>query len=106
MNEVQEPTAATSAETVNAVDETPKDDIARDRIIAYIQRIERLREEIKDLQGDLSEIYKEAKGNGFDVKALKRVVNERAKNQADRDEAEEIFQLYWSAAQSMPATSA
>lgn len=43
---------------------------------AFIERIERVEEEIKSLNADKSEIYKEARGNGFDVKTMRKVVTQ------------------------------
>ena len=44
---------------------------AKDQLRTIIARIERLEEEKAALSTDLREVYAEAKGNGFDVKALK-----------------------------------
>ena len=59
------------------------DNSARAKLRSYVQRVERLRDEIAGLQGDVSEVYKEAKSDGFDVAALKAVIGERAKREKD-----------------------
>lgn len=59
------------------------DNSARAKLRSYVQRVERLRDEIAGLQGDVSEVYKEAKSDGFDVPALKAVIGERAKREKD-----------------------
>jgi len=59
------------------------DNTARAKLRSYVQRVERLRDETAELQGDVSEVYKEAKGDGFDVPALKAVIGERAKRERD-----------------------
>jgi uncharacterized protein (UPF0335 family) len=64
---------------------------------AFVERIERVEEEIKTLNGDKSEIYKEARGHGYDVKAIRAVVAKRKLDSAEREEREAIFDLYWSA---------
>lgn len=64
---------------------------------AFIERIERIEEEIKTANGDKSEIYKEARGCGFDVKAIRQCVAARKLDTAEREERDAIFDLYWSA---------
>lgn len=54
---------------------------------SLVERIENLEESIKELQSDKSDIYAEAKGAGFDVKALKAIIKERKQ---DRDKAAEL----------------
>jgi uncharacterized protein (UPF0335 family) len=75
-----------SADTVNA-----------GMLRAFVERIERVEEEIKTLNADKSEIYKEARGHGYDVKAIRAVVAKRKLDSAEREEREAIFDLYWSA---------
>jgi uncharacterized protein (UPF0335 family) len=64
---------------------------------AFIERIERLDEELRGLNEDKSEVYKEAKGNGFDVKIMKKVVALRRMDRDRRIEEETILDLYLSA---------
>lgn len=59
------------------------DNTARAKLRGYVQRVERLRDEVAALQQDVSEVYKEAKSDGFDVAALKAVIGERAKRERD-----------------------
>lgn len=73
------------------------DSVAQDQIKAFIERIERLEEERKAIAGDIAEVYAEAKGNGFDRKALKAVVRIRAQDHASRMEHEALVELYLSA---------
>ncbi len=68
-----------------------------DRLRSFVERVERLEEEIKDLNSDKSEIYKEAKNTGFDVKALKRVVSARRQDPEKRDAEDAVFSLYMDA---------
>lgn len=44
--------------------------IAVDRLRSLIERIERLEEEKKGIQGDIRDIFAEAKAVGFDVKVM------------------------------------
>lgn len=62
-------------------------ELASDQLRAIVERVERLELEIKDLNADKSDIYKEARANGFDVKAIKQVVSKRKLDSADREEA-------------------
>lgn len=64
---------------------------------AFIERIERIREEQKSLGEDLKEIYAEAKGNGFDPRIIKDVVKIRAQDAEKRVEHETILDLYLAA---------
>lgn len=68
--------------------------IAADQLRSIVERIERLDEEAKALSQDKSEIYKEAKSNGFDPKALKEIIRLRRKDSAERDEHETLVDLY------------
>lgn len=76
------------------------DSVAQDQIRAFVERIMRLREEAKAINGDIREVYAEAKGNGFDKTVLGKLVSyveKRATGAADLQEAEALFDLYLSA---------
>ena len=73
------------------------DSVAQDMLVSYVRRIESTEDEIKALNDDKSEIYKEAKANGFDVKVLRKVIADRRKDAAERSEFEAIYELYWNA---------
>src|SRR4051794_36294286 len=64
---------------------------------ALVARIERLDEQIEELNADKSEIYKEAKFSGFDPKVLRKVVAARRLDTAGRREADAMFDLYMTA---------
>jgi len=68
--------------------------VARDQIKAIVERIERLEEEKAALTADIREVYAEAKANGYDVKALRRVVRERKLDRGEFQEQEAIIDLY------------
>lgn len=68
--------------------------IAADHLRSYIERIERLEEEKKALQDDIKEVFAEAKGTGFDVKAMREIVRLRKMDKADRTEKEYMVDLY------------
>ena len=67
---------------------------ARDQLKAFIERIERLDEERKGLSDDIREVYAEAKGTGFDVKALRTLVRLRKMDTDERKESEAILETY------------
>ena len=68
--------------------------IAGDRLRSFIERIERLNEEIKGLNDDKRDIFAEAKAIGFCTKTLKRVIQRRAMEASDRQEADALLELY------------
>jgi len=68
--------------------------VSGERLRAFIERIERLEEEKKALSDDIREVYSEAKGNGFDVKVLRQIVRLRKMDVSDRNEMEQILDVY------------
>ncbi|MCC6205289.1 MAG: DUF2312 domain-containing protein [Hyphomicrobiales bacterium] len=68
--------------------------VAAGQLRALIERIERLEEEKKTIADDIKDIYAEAKGNGFDTKAIRTIIRLRKKDQAEREEEETILDLY------------
>lgn len=70
------------------------DGISGQRLLSFIERIERLREEVKALQTDIKEIKSEAKGTGFEVKVLNYLVKIRAEDKDDRDEFDTLVEAY------------
>lgn len=68
--------------------------VAADELRQIVERIERVSEEIEGLQGDRKDIYSEAKGRGFDAKAIRRLVRERKRDHAERQEENAILQTY------------
>jgi uncharacterized protein (UPF0335 family) len=70
---------------------------AQTRLKTIIERIERLEEDKAAVAGDLKEVFAEAKGEGFDVKILRKVVRLRKQDKAKRQEEEALLDLYLSA---------
>jgi uncharacterized protein (UPF0335 family) len=62
---------------------------AKDQLKALVERVERLSEEKQALADDIKDVYAEAKGNGFDPKALREVVRLR-KQDSDKRKAHEL----------------
>ena len=65
-----------------------------DRLLSLIERIERLEEEKRTLQGDIKDIFAEAKSAGFDPKVMKQMIKERKLSQDEREEWEALCQTY------------
>ena len=68
--------------------------IARERLKSFIERIENLEEEKSALTADIREIYSEAKGIGLDIKTLRQIVRLRRLDSSDRQQQEELLDLY------------
>ncbi len=64
------------------------------QLSSYIERIERLEEERRELGADIREIYAEAKGNGFDAKVMRQIIRLRKMDPADRAETEFLRDEY------------
>jgi uncharacterized protein (UPF0335 family) len=67
---------------------------AKDQLKAFIERVERLEEERQTFTDDIKDVYKEAKGTGFDVKCLKAIVKLRKQDPEKRAEYEAILETY------------
>ncbi len=71
--------------------------VGGERLRSFIERIERLEEEKAHLMEDIKETYGEAKGVGFDVKTIRKIVSLRKMDGEKRRESEELLDLYKSA---------
>ena len=67
---------------------------AKEHLKQFVERIERMDEEIKELNSDKRDIFAEAKANGFCSKALKIVIRRRAQDSNSRDEIDALVALY------------
>lgn len=61
---------------------------------AFIERVERLEEEKKQISEDIKDVYSEAKANGFDVKILRKIISLRRQDADERREQEELLETY------------
>ena len=68
--------------------------VAADRLRSFVERIEKLEEERAAIGADIREVFSEAKGTGFDVKAMRQVIKLRQMEPADRQEQEALLDLY------------
>jgi uncharacterized protein (UPF0335 family) len=82
--------APTNGDEISETSQT----VAAGQLRALIERIERLHEERQTIADDIKEVFAEAKGTGFDTKAMKRIIQLRRQDQAERQEEEAILDLY------------
>ncbi len=68
--------------------------IAADPLRSVVERIERLTEERAGIAADIRDVFAEAKGNGFDGKALRQIIKLRAKDASEREEEETVLETY------------
>lgn len=71
--------------------------VAGKRLLSFLQRVETLEQEKTALADDIKEVYAEAKGTGFDVKTIRRIIKLRKMEPEKRREEDEILELYKSA---------
>ena len=74
--------------------------VAEDQLRSYFERWNRLEEEKRTVSDDLKELFAEAKSFGFDTKAMRAVFRDEVADQAERQEAEAIYDLYAAALKS------
>ena len=70
---------------------------AQGRLGSFIERLERLGDDAAAVREDMKEVFSEAKGEGFDVKIMRKVLRIRKQDKAKRQEEEAILDLYLAA---------
>ena len=78
-----------STASVDVIDST-----AQSQLKTIVDRVENLNEDLDAVKTDIKEVYAEAKGNGFDVKIIKKIIRARKQSKAARQEEEALFDLY------------
>lgn len=68
-----------------------------DEIRQFIERFEHIEAEKRDLAEAQKEVMAEAKGRGFDTKALKRVIQLRKMKPDERAEFDAVVEMYTAA---------
>lgn len=76
--------------------------VARDQLRAFIERIERLEEEKKSIADDIKDVYGEAKSMGFDSKALRAIVRIRKKDFSEYENSQAVLDTYLAALGMIP----
>lgn len=67
------------------------------RLRAFVERIETLEAEKKEVSDQIKDVYAEAKAEGYDTKILRKIVALRKKRPDERQEEEAMLELYLSA---------
>ncbi|WHZ37646.1 DUF2312 domain-containing protein [Sagittula sp. MA-2] len=75
--------------------------VAAGELKTFIERIERLEEEKKEIADDVKEVFAEAKGRGYDTKVMRKVISLRKRDADDVAEEDAILEMY-KAALGMP----
>jgi uncharacterized protein (UPF0335 family) len=82
------------------------DGIAGDRLRSFVERIERIDEDLRAMNDEKKDVFAEAKGEGFDIKILKEVIRLRKQDQDERDEREALLDIYLRAVETVSAPRA
>ena len=73
------------------------DTVAGAKLLAFVERVERMRKERKSIGEDISEVFGEMKGEGYDVKIVKEVLKLREMESGARHERDAVLDLYLNA---------
>jgi uncharacterized protein (UPF0335 family) len=68
--------------------------VAAERLKGFIERLERLEDERRDVAEQIKDVFAEAKGEGFDIKTMRQVLKLRKMKPHDRSEQEELLEVY------------
>lgn len=68
--------------------------VTADELRAFVERIERLDAEKKDLAEAQKEVMSEAKGRGYDTKVLRKIIAMRKRDAQDLAEEEAVLEMY------------
>ncbi len=67
---------------------------AKEQLRSIIERVENRETAKKEIGDEIKDIFTEAKGNGFDVKALRTIVRIRKQSPEDRANQEAVLETY------------
>lgn len=76
--------------------------VAVDQLKSIIGRVEKLEEEKSGISADIRDVFAEAKGNGFDVKAIRTIIKMRKMDASEREEQETVLDTYLHALGMLP----
>ncbi|WP_020476239.1 DUF2312 domain-containing protein [Zavarzinella formosa] len=76
--------------------------VAVDQLKSIIDRVERLESEKTAIGSDIRDVFAEAKGNGFDVKAIRKILKLRRMDAGQREEEETVLDTYMAALGMLP----
>jgi uncharacterized protein (UPF0335 family) len=103
--DIDDPANADAKEAMGTMFGKPASDTGQ-RLKLYIERAERLDEEIKGLNSDKSDLFKEMKSDGFDTPTIKRIIKLRKMETHTRQEAEALLSTYMDALGMSPIEAA
>lgn len=76
--------------------------VSADQLRSIVERVERLEEEKAGIGADIRDVFAEAKGNGFDVKAIRTIIKMRKLDASEREEQENVLDTYMNALGMLP----
>lgn len=79
---------------MNEIDTDSTYRVTADELRQFIERIERLDSEKKDIAEQQKEVMAEAKGRGYDTKILRKVIALRKRDKDDIAEEEAVLEMY------------
>ena len=68
--------------------------VTADELRQFIERVERLEMEKKDIADQIKEVMAEAKGRGYDTKVMRKVIALRKRDKDDIAEEEAVLDMY------------
>lgn len=70
---------------------------AQEHLVNFVERIERLTEEKAALGDDIKEVFAEAKGEGYDARTMRSIIQLRKLTKAQRQERRSLLDTYLAA---------
>lgn len=71
--------------------------VAGKHLRSFVERLERLEEEKRALAEDIKDVYAEAKGSGFDIKIIRKILALRRRDHEEIEEEATLLELYLNA---------
>lgn len=71
--------------------------VTAEELRQIVERVETLENEKRDVMDQQKDVYNDAKGRGYDVKVLKKIVAMRKRNRDDIDNENAVTELYMDA---------
>ena len=71
--------------------------VTAEELRQFVERIEALEAEKKDISDQIKEVYAELKGRGYDTKVMRLIISRRKKKPDEIAETEAVLELYESA---------
>lgn len=71
----------------------------------YVEKIENLEAEKVEIQENISDVFKQAKADGFDVKIMKKVIKLKKMKTEDRENEDMLLDTYMLALGMIPSSN-